>query len=94
MDYKLAKAIRDAVEKGGYKTTLTLLELNTGAGKHFALLDRTFWQALGKARGWRDEEDSCESSSCQHCHGYMMKWHRFIDHLAEGKDAESFFATL
>jgi hypothetical protein len=25
---------------------------------------------------------------------WIMVWHRFIDHLAEGKDAESFFAAL
>jgi hypothetical protein len=25
---------------------------------------------------------------------WLMFWHRFIDHLAEGKNAESFFASL
>lgn len=25
---------------------------------------------------------------------WLYQWHRFIDHLAEGKDAESFFESL
>lgn len=25
---------------------------------------------------------------------YLYHWHRFIDHLAEGKDEKSFFKTL
>jgi hypothetical protein len=25
---------------------------------------------------------------------WIDHWHRFIDHLAEGKDAESFFASI
>jgi len=29
-----------------------------------------------------------------HVEGWRFHWHRFIDHLAEAKDAESFFADL
>jgi len=62
-------------------------------------LDPSFWQALGKARGWVVCEDSsvhtkpAESAACT-SNEWFGVWHRFIDHLAEGKDAESFFATL
>jgi hypothetical protein len=36
---------------------------------------------------------------CESCRGgldvkWKKEWHRFIDHLAEGKDAESFFESL
>lgn len=67
------------------------------------LMSPLFWQSLGKAMGW------CEYAVCihdgkmncfekNHWAGYMGEWkwhwHRFIDHLAEGKDAESFFEAL
>lgn len=70
--------------------------------------DRTFWQALGKACGWelvcRDCENGIDSKYCKtgwHDEAtwikktmWKYKWHKFIDHLAEGKDAESFFKEL
>ncbi len=42
---------------------------------------------------------SVEMGQCEVCGGtqsgdYLYHWHRFIDHLAEGKDAESFFSSL
>lgn len=48
------------------------------------LLYPDFWQSLG----YRSEEE-CWNKSCWKC-----VWHRFIDHLAEGKSIESFFETL
>lgn len=59
-------------------------------------LDPLFWQALGKAMGWekmledRKWGDKGEVPDPM----WLRKWHRFIDHLAEGKDAESFFEAL
>lgn len=47
-------------------------------------IDPAFWQALGKARGWIAPPSG---------QAYFYQ-HRFIDHLAGGKDAESFFAEL
>jgi hypothetical protein len=62
------------------------------------LLDPTFWQSLGKAQGWRDY---CNSDLCRECgtkyspmSGWQAYWHRFIDHLADGKTAKSFFEAL
>lgn len=49
-------------------------------------LDPLFWQSLGKAMGWIYLSDTPEH--------WKKEWHRFIDHLAEGKDAESFFESL
>jgi hypothetical protein len=57
-----------------------------------------FWKALGKARGW-DEERKLRvryyvpaTSHSEWMQEWQVKQHRFIDHLAHGKDAESFFA--
>jgi hypothetical protein len=45
-------------------------------------LDPTFWQALGKGLEWEQPDR------------WKIEWHRFIDQLADGKDVESFFASL
>ena len=52
-------------------------------------LDPLFWQSLGKAMGWRQDEDQWGDRA-----EWVSQWHRFIDHLADGKDAESFFEGL
>ena len=64
-------------------------------------LDPEFWQALGRALGWdhklmtihaiENGRPTIVTRARQH---WLSHWHRFIDHLAEGKDAESFFASL
>jgi hypothetical protein len=41
-----------------------------------------FWKALAGGRKWED------------VNAWRFQWHRFIDHLADGKDADSFFAAL
>ena len=84
---------------------------NTGVGIERIYLgtiffDPLFWQALGKAMGWRN--GSGGSSMLYRFHGdgqvtqeekpfmneWAIKWHRMIDHLAEGGKIESFFETL
>ena len=81
------QAIRDAVEKGGYRYRwwkVNDLESNEGyngfqlraLSEHFQ--DPDFWKALATARRWED------------VNAWRFHWHRFIDHLADGKDAESF----
>jgi len=52
-------------------------------------LDPLFWRSLGKAMGWCTEEVARYGLI-----GYVAYWHRFIDHLASGKDANSFFEEL
>lgn len=94
MNY-IEQAIREAVEKGGYMppTAVDSDEI-PAAIRYFAkspyrvFLDPTFWQALGKARGWGAEAWGWGGET------WVMEWHRFIDALAEGKDAESFFKNL
>ena len=67
------------------------------AMKSDVFLDPAFWQALGHARSWTIDEDF------KHWHGTIAEWkakywkthwHNFIDHLAIGKDTESFFEQL
>jgi hypothetical protein len=85
------QAIRDAAERGGYGyrwwkvDDLEHYEGYNGLqlralSEH--LQDPDFWKALSTARKWEDPN------------AWRFHWHRFIDHLADGKDAESFFATL
>lgn len=57
------------------------------------LLDPKFWQTLGKAEGWRSEYYSSEDADII-MEPWRVQWHQFIDHLAEGKPAEEFFAGL
>ena len=69
------------------------------------LLDPLFWQCLGKALG-NDESIKIELPVIQKTEegrfGYVMEkvpywrimWHRFIDHLAEGKDVNEFFKEI
>lgn len=65
-----------------------------------AVMDPLFWQALGKSEGKSEYATciSCGRLDCDHVDGYkvwwLLTWHRFIDHLAEGGDAESFLKDL
>lgn len=73
------------------------------------LLDPLFWEALGKSLGWSNIKYTIpkfqrsaipEDNRIGYKHEtrdiseWQFHWHRFIDHLAEGKDAESFFNEL
>jgi hypothetical protein len=86
-----AQAIRDAAEKGGYQYRwwkVNDLEYAEGynalqmRGLTEHMHDPDFWKALAKAREWQDTG------------AWLYNWHRYIDHIAFGKDAESFFAAL
>lgn len=69
--------------------------------------DPLFWQALGKTMGWgkriiierqdietKDGRVVRSDTDAEMVPEWKFYWHRFIDHLAEGKDAESFFNQL
>lgn len=59
------------------------------------VLDPLFWQALGKAEGWDRGIETCQiPNTCSYHSSWKRHWHCFIDHLAEGKDADSFFKEL
>lgn len=94
----IESVIKEAVEKGGYVldtvTGMTSDENIKSSSKHlFAceiFLDPAFWRALAKARGWKEFAGGYEDG----CVEWLFNWHRFIDHLASGGDAESFFKEL
>jgi hypothetical protein len=80
------QAIRDAVEKGGYRYRwwkVNDLESNEGyngfqlraLSEHFQ--DPDFWKALATARRWEEN-------------AWRFHWHRLIDHLADGKMLRAF----
>lgn len=53
--------------------------------------DALFWQALCKVLGY-DEEPIKRQGIFRKDWEHL--WHSFIDHLAEGKDADSYFNAL
>lgn len=89
----IENCVREAVEKGGY------IDFAENYGDAHRFLDIDFWQCLGKALGWDDyQSDGFLKDTLQFANGtifgWRAVWHRFIDHLAAGRDAESFFANL
>jgi hypothetical protein len=61
------------------------------------LLAPSFWQSFGEAMGWRENEMLLQWANDNVPIGdthWLYQWHRFIDHLAEGNTAKSFFETL
>lgn len=57
------------------------------------LLDPLFWQALGKAEGWKPEV-TWNEGELRHQAEWRENMHRMIDALAEGKSIEEFLSTL
>ncbi len=96
----IEQAIRDAVEKGGYGGGYRYQEAKDLLNNDRIFLDPNFWQALGKARGWdkpvgKNYDWPVERTILSNLpNSWLYNWHRFIDHLAEGKAAEAFFADL
>lgn len=96
----IQQTIEKAIEGGWNDTSFAFLNPTEEDGYNYRVgkygysnevfLDPLFWQSLGKAMGW----NVCDI--CQDCAGNqaLMAHHDFIDHLWEGKDAESFFNQL
>lgn len=53
-------------------------------------IDPTFWQAVGKTRGWDNGEhvDPTYEFASSQTWMWQWKWHRFIDHLTGGLTIE------
>jgi len=54
------------------------------------LLDPKFWQAVGKTRGWSKYISAVGQPSMM----WKSMWHRFIDHLADGKTIDEALGLL
>lgn len=94
----MEKAIKKAIE-GGYEPNYDCeCQLPTTCDWHVEMeivrsfLDPLFWQALGKQQGWR--QDGAIRHGKAPKGDWYMYWHDFVDCLAEGKTADSFFEEL
>jgi len=100
----IEQAIKEAVDQGYQPNVERYPEMEWISPLQIAMamqadvfIDPAFWKALGKKRGWTTDDDFkyWQKSVVEWEEKYWKKfWHRFIDHLAEGKDAESFFQSL
>ncbi len=97
----IEQAIRDAIDVGGYEGVKNWnADLSSWEVHRQIWCDPEFWKHLGKARGWgvpgRDKTIHPRAGAPEYeiREHWVQRWHRFIDHLAEGKDAESFFENI
>jgi hypothetical protein len=100
----IEQAIKEAVDHGYQPNVERYPEMEGISPLQIAIamqadvfIDPAFWKALGKKRGWTTDDDFkyWQKSVAEWEDKYWKKfWHRFIDHLAEDKDAESFFKAL
>ena len=91
----ITRAIKQAVTQGFtcrgerilYDNLYDSFYINDGDGgfAHLCydeiLLDPEFWRCLGESLGWEEG-------------GWLYHWHRYIDHIAEGRNTEEFFENL
>ncbi len=104
----IQQTIQKAIE-GGYNWEANNNPMNTSdANIARTFLDPQFWQCLGKAMGWegynfyldgrwawtKDSSIKVQSKTPFVREVWLHQQHRFIDHLADGKDIESFFNPL
>lgn len=95
----MEKAIQKAIE-GGYVTGFRYDKLADMDGimraGEILFLDPLFWQALGKSLGWNKRVTEYYSFTDGKINNdvWRIEWHRFIDHLAEGKSINDFFNSL
>ena len=102
MTKNMEKAIKKAIE-GGYRGYyFTELSLSLQEKIEIMSCDPKWWQALGRTLEWRDKKSRKLVSWCyggfhdadKPYEQWIFEWHKFIDHLAEGKDVDSFFEEL
>jgi len=88
--------IKDAIEGGwnndavAYGTDKPTDDAKVGAWYYGneMFLDPLAWQAVGKTRGWSRDIDLGKHGTKPSLIGYTMYWHKFIDHLTDGKTIE------
>ena len=89
----MEEALNKAIE-AGYVNNQGVLYFGQGIPQ-IILLDPLFWQALGKSLGWKTAiYDGYAGSIPEIKDSWVYYWHRFIDHLAEGRQPEEFFTNL
>ena len=90
MNY-IEQAIGKAVQDGGYEWKNWI-----DGPQEMLFFDPLFWQSLGKALGWNDEERGWlyEGEVVPMLPEWEGKWLDFIHHIAAGKSPESFFQEI
>ena len=83
--------IEDSV-KGGWRANDPLKEELFNMLGYATFLEVDLWQAVGKTRGW-DTKDSMDTIG-NLTGWYRVMWHRFIDHLADGKTIDQALSAL
>lgn len=95
----IQQAIQKAIE-GGWEYWRGEIPSVTGHGDLFVdekmVLDPLFWQALGKAMGWKDVRipRHLDDVDGRLQIGWLYYWHYFIDNLAEGGSIKTYFEKL
>lgn len=89
----MKEAIQKAIEGGWRPTFNSLPHLHPNREWQHITSDPLFWQSLGKALGWSGTNTACNKCGVAF-NGWKGHWHRFIDHIAEGKDVDEFFKEL
>jgi hypothetical protein len=89
--------------KGGYYIPPTLKGWKANVEFQKSLLDPLFWQALGKAEGWKKlrkaggmelDKPVSPKQTMFLKPTWQRHMHRLIDHIIEGKDIDDFFNNL
>jgi len=83
----MGQAIKKAIEGG-----LDYSPISPRANPELLFLKPLFWKCLGKSLGWGKEDE--QIALIYKWKAWQYYWHSFIDHLAEGKDIDSFFKEL
>lgn len=84
----MEQAIKIAIENGYSGKVMFEHYPPEGDEVNHFLLDPLFWQSLGKGLGWGKGRPGLL------IYEWLYHWHKFIDHLASGKDPEEFFSQL
>ena len=91
---KIKTAIEKAI-KGGWGSDVlwgnTINKYISPKNYSTILLDPKFWETLGKSEGWNEEDPEIERICVLEGNCHIKKMHRFIDHLADGKNIETAF---
>ena len=107
---KIQEVIKKAIEGGWndkeYRTVHHKGKVDTWSHSTSMFLDPNFWKCLGKAMEWgtvtmkrtvypNDGNVICETMPENPDYPeYLYRWHKFIDHLAEGGSIVDYFEKL
>ena len=94
--------VQEAIEKsieGGYVPFHVEEDACEMEGKEIAhaIMDISFWQSLGKVMGWNLKKWTDDIPGKQPeilTPDWLVEWHRFIDHISQGKSIEEYFEKL